>query len=188
MKEINNIITESGKTIDVFDDVFTFAEREDMFQKLSDGMFKVSGTDTSSNQYQVFANYTVQQLEAYGITKFEGFKYLNDRYNLINDPQRLKQIRVNYTNASEKNHAHYDDTRGLTLIYYLNPEWDVKWGGHTIFFNESITGAEFTSLYIPNRAVIFDASIPHMILTPTCMAPMPRFSFVIQTRNPYNYD
>lgn len=187
MKE-TNIVTANGKKIDVFDDIFSFSERDKMFQRMSDAKFMVSGTDTSTNQYQVFSNFRVSDLDDIGVTYFEGFKYLNDRYDLIDNQQNIRQIRVNYTNASEKNHAHYDAFKGLTLIYYLNPKWDVTWGGHTMFFDESIDAVEFTSLYKPNRAVIFDSSIPHMILSPTCMAPIPRFSFVIQTIDSYNYN
>ena len=35
MKE-TNIVTANGKKIDVFDDIFSFSERDKMFQRMSD--------------------------------------------------------------------------------------------------------------------------------------------------------
>jgi SM-20-related protein len=58
--------------------------------------------------------------------------------------------------------AHLDDERPgtFTLLYYPMPEWDSAWQGETVFHD--VTGEiAVTVTPRPNRAVFFDARIPH---------------------------
>jgi len=51
-----------------------------------------------------------------------------------------------------------------TLLYYVNPIWESKWGGSTLFcHNEEI----YTQTFIPNNAILFDSTIHHVGLEPT---------------------
>lgn len=58
--------------------------------------------------------------------------------------------------------THVDDTRPghYTLLYYPMPTWDPAWGGETVFHR---TNGEIALAVLPkpNRAVLFDARIPH---------------------------
>jgi len=58
--------------------------------------------------------------------------------------------------------THVDDTRlgHYTLLYYPMPAWDPAWGGETVFHR---TNGEIALAVLPkpNRAVLFDARIPH---------------------------
>jgi hypothetical protein len=58
--------------------------------------------------------------------------------------------------------THADDTRPghYTLLYYPMPEWQPAWGGETVFHR---TNGEIALAVLPkhNRAVLFDARIPH---------------------------
>lgn len=52
-----------------------------------------------------------------------------------------------------------DHENDITVLFYLNPKWNKKWGGETIIDNKKIE-------YKPNRAVIFDSKILHGGLAP----------------------
>ena len=181
-----NIITTNGKHIDVFDDIFSYTEADNIYYHLSNGFFKVNGTDNRyNNDYQIYSNYSLGELASFGFLDFDGFKYLNDRYGLLSDSRRIIQIRTNFSTSAENNKVHCDSMKGgITFLYYLNPTWDITWGGHTLFLNETLTDVEYTSLYTPNRAIVFDGSIPHLISTPNSNTEKPRLSLAIQLRDP----
>jgi SM-20-related protein len=58
--------------------------------------------------------------------------------------------------------THVDDPRPghYTLLYYPMPAWDPGWGGETVFHKKN---GEIVLSLLPkrNRAVLFDARIPH---------------------------
>ncbi len=58
--------------------------------------------------------------------------------------------------------THVDDTRPrhFTLLYYPMPTWDPAWGGETVF-HRSNGEIALAVLPRPNRAILFDARIPH---------------------------
>ena len=77
---------------------------------------------------------------------------------------RLRVIRT-YANGhtfGQGGQAHRDDERPgtFTLLYYAMPAWDPTWQGETVFHDESGEIGRCV-LPVPNRAVFFDARIPH---------------------------
>ena len=57
--------------------------------------------------------------------------------------------------------AFHKDTRepnGRTFLYYANPQWNVDWGGETIFYENNNPTVNFP---VPNSAVYFDGNIKH---------------------------
>ena len=67
---------------------------------------------------------------------------------------------------------HRDDDREgtFTLLYYPMPEWKLEWQGETVFHDET---GEIDMSVIPrsNRAVFFDARIPHAGRAPSRSCP-----------------
>ena len=62
---------------------------------------------------------------------------------------------------------HTDDDREntYTFLYYLNPHWDISWGGSTVFQKNS---EEFIS-YIPkpNTGILFKSNMLHVGMEPS---------------------
>jgi hypothetical protein len=58
-------------------------------------------------------------------------------------------------------HTDHDSDDAYTFLYYANPEWDLSWGGCTVF--ES--GEQV--LPIPNSGILFPAKIHHLGAEPT---------------------
>ncbi len=175
------IATKSGKLLVVYDDLFTYDQRSKWFEFIVKSFFKVNGADDLTAYYtgglQMYSQYNTQDLENMGFIDSQGFELINQEYKLKN--RKIKQARINLSPASEKNRVH-TDYQGLTLLYYCNLDWQLEWGGHTLFMDDSLSDAEYTCLYKPGRVVLFDGTIPHMILTPTGIAQMHRFSFALQ--------
>jgi hypothetical protein len=175
MKE--KVITVSGgKFINVYDDVFSYQDRFNLLNFFKKSLYRPTSGDTY-NDDQFYSAFSATDLENTGIKSVPGFKEICDKFNFFE--RDLKQIRVNITTPAEKNRIHADGF-GLTFIYYANLEWQVDWGGHTMFLDDSLQEAEFVSVCKPNRVVMFDGSIPHMIMTPSNLCPTLRYAFVIQ--------
>lgn len=168
------------KLIDVYDDLFTHHEKTAFLEFVKNSFFKTSGTDNPSvygNIEQIYSQYTLDDAASMGFLDSPQVVNLYKKYDL--GSHRLHQIRVNLTTNSEKNLIH-TDRKGLTLLYYANVDWKLEWGGHTLFMDDTLENVEFVSLYKPGRVVVFDGTIPHMIMTPSNLCPTNRYSFVMQ--------
>lgn len=88
------------------------------------------------------------------------------------------------------NHAAYGDMlfthtdsqpgqRGLTALWYIAPEWDVEWGGETMFYN-SHQDAEAAVTPKPGRLAIFDGSIVHAGRPPNRICYAPRYTLAFK--------
>ena len=176
----------TGKTLEVYDDIFSFTERNVMIQVIAQSYYKVNGSDggmvnaRSDSVPQIYSSWTEQDLINTGFLNFSGFKTLDQKHNIFS--KKIKQIRVNLSPPSERNYVH-NDQAGLTVVYYPNLEWRIEWGGHTMFLTEPLDDIEYTCVNNPGRVVVFDGTIPHMVLTPTMLAPVHRYSFAIQFSN-----
>ena len=169
----------SNKILDVYDNIFTYAEINRLADFISNSFFKIDGTDRYSIplEMQTYSPYSEEDVLNMGFYNTNAFKHLSEKYQL--QEMTCVRRRVNLTTPSEKNRPHID-ANGLSLLYYANPVWEVAWGGHTLFMNDLLTDAEYTCLCRPNRLIVFDGTIPHMILTPSNLCPTFRTSFILQ--------
>lgn len=83
---------------------------------------------------------------------------LNKIKELVEDKE-LYRMYVNCFASSERPYFHTDGNKGnITFLYYPNLEWCIDDGGETQFLvDENLYGV----LPIPNRLLLFDASIMH---------------------------
>lgn len=173
-------VTKSGKFIDVYDDVFDYNDIFTFYMKMVQSKFLCTGSDGkgfTNRNGQIFAQYDHADLLDIGFLSNDAMKSFYDKYDLYG--RNLKQVRVNLSTPAEYNNIHTDQD-GVTLLYYANTEWNVDWGGHTLFMNENLSDAEMTCLYKTGRVVVFDGSIPHMIMTPSIACPVNRFTLAFQ--------
>ncbi len=174
------IETSSNKIIHVYDDLFSYAERYNFYLFYSNSLFNITGNDSASSSYrkQIFSRYSYVDLEMTGMLETEGFKFISKKYDLPS--KEIHQIRVNCSNAAEDCSFHTDCKDGLTFLYYSNMVWDNEWAGCTLFSSEDLQEVEYCSFFKPGRVIVFNGSIPHMILPPNMYAKENRLSFVIQ--------
>lgn len=78
--------------------------------------------------------------------------------------------------------AHTDclpDQHDLTALWYLCEEWDLEWGGETVFYDarDEIACAIRPR---PGRLVVFDGAIKHAGRAPHRICYAPRYTFAIK--------
>lgn len=92
------------------------------------------------------------------------------------------------------NHAAYGDMlfthtdaqpgrKGLTALWYIAPEWNVEWGGETLFYNSQMD-AEAAVTPKPGRLVIFDGAITHVGRPPNRICYAPRYTLAFKLEPP----
>ncbi len=175
------ITTKSGKSIFVYDNLFTYNERIRFYQFMRSSSFRIHNSD-GINAYlrnQFYSQYSVQDVDNLGIKDTEGYKRLDTIHKF--SQRDLIQSRVNCTTPHEQCGYHIDYSKGSsTFLYYGNLKWDLTWSGQTIFGSEDLNEIEYASFFIPGRVIVFDGSIPHMIVPPNMYAEEVRLSFSIQ--------
>lgn len=71
------------------------------------------------------------------------------------------------------------DQRDLTALWYLCEEWDIEWGGETVFFDQHDEIAAAVRPR-PGRLVVFDGAIKHAGRPPNRICYAPRYTFAIK--------
>lgn len=67
----------------------------------------------------------------------------------------------------------------LTALWYICEQWDVEWGGETVFFDASDDIAASVRP-APGRLVIFDGRIKHVGRPPNRICYYPRYTFALK--------
>lgn len=81
---------------------------------------------------------------------------------------KLKRVYANGQTTGLCGSFHVDafEDNCYTFLYYVNPIWDVVYGGETIFFNQ-MTKQTHIELFSPNKGVFFKSNILHAGMEPT---------------------
>lgn len=78
--------------------------------------------------------------------------------------------------------THTDSLPGqddLTALWFIAPEWNVEWGGETLFFNSDMD-AEVAVSPRPGRLIVFDGRIPHVGRPPNRICYAPRYTLAFK--------
>lgn len=92
----------------------------------------------------------------------------------------------NHASFGEMLFTHTDCVPGgteLTCLWYITPEWNVEWGGETMFFNSQMD-AEVAVSPKPGRLVVFDGNITHAGRPPNRICYAPRYTLALKLRRP----
>src|ERR1043165_4831720 len=89
---------------------------------------------------------------------------------------------TNYAAFGDMLFTHLDcgpDAREVTALWYICPEWEIEWGGETLFYDDSGV-ARFVVSMRPGRLVLFDGAIRHVGRPPNRIFFGPRYTFAIK--------
>lgn len=81
--------------------------------------------------------------------------------------------------------AHRDCAPGktdITALYYVCVEWNIDWGGETVFFDDA-GDAVFAVTPRPRRMVVFDGAIRHVGRPPNRICFEPRYTLAMKFRD-----
>lgn len=166
------------KEVHIFDEVFDFATRDKIYQYVTNSLYKVGEFDGSLLENRktstLISTYNLGDVEALGLNK------LPPEISKILDGYIPHRAYVNLCRPDDSFHIHTDhSTKMWTLLYYVNLDWHIEWGGDTVLLKEDMT-IDYVSQYTPGRVLLFDGTIPHLIRPSTRLAPENRFTLAIK--------
>jgi SM-20-related protein len=94
-------------------------------------------------------------------------------------PLRLWRIHSNLHLYGDMQFPHFDRVDGVTVLYYANSEWNEKWMGETIFYDDS-RDPVYAVAPKPGRVVIFHGGILHRAGVPSRECYQARISIALK--------
>lgn len=95
---------------------------------------------------------------------------------------RLYRAYTNYASFGDMLYTHTDCAPGageLTALWFIADQWDVEWGGETLFFDQH-EDAQFVVSPKPGRLVVFDSEILHAGRPPSRICFAPRYTYAMK--------
>lgn len=112
--------------------------------------------------------------------------FVNKMWSKVNDQLKhqgynleRKKTLLNRYDFGDSSWAH-TDTHDYTIILYLNPFWNVNWGGETLFFAESKDKILYAVYPKGGTFVLFSGKILHKPNSPSREAIIPRIGLTFQ--------
>jgi hypothetical protein len=88
----------------------------------------------------------------------------------------------NYASYGDMLFTHTDclpESEELTALWYICTEWELEWGGETLFYNDD-GDADFVASPRPGRLVVFHGAIRHAGRPPSKICVAPRYTFAMK--------
>lgn len=175
---MTELFVDRNKRIAIYDDLFSFREREEFFGFVENSYFKIGWADGTiperlANRF-LHSVFSVDDLNRMGILN----KIINSDANKELVGYFCQQAVVNLSTAADTNYIHTHPNQKI-LLYYANLEWQEGWHGETLFFDEASKNIVFGNPYTPGRLIAFDGSIPHTIRPQSHIATQYRFTLAL---------
>lgn len=176
------ISVDENRDIIVIDDAFIFSEISGIYNQAIN--YKYSIYNSSESEVQDLVNKRLGCPLEIGdplIQMCFGDSQRRSMFEEYVSPQKyfLWRSYINLGIHSDNHKIHVDDFSigdGKTVLVYLNRNWDLDWGGETVFYGDDRKEIKYVSQYIPGRIIVFDASIPHSAKPQHFNAPPYRFT------------
>lgn len=173
-------LTIENKPLWVFDNLCTVDEATSVFQGLEVSAFKrneVARPDTQAYRHWA-VNLSEQQIQ--GLPVYQ--RALQAVKALTGDEYRAYRGYVNYASFGDMLFTHTDclpEANEFTVLAYISPQWDVEWGGETLFYNND-DDCLFACTPKPGRVTIFHGAIKHVGRPPNRICLTPRFTLAFK--------
>lgn len=102
------------------------------------------------------------------------------------DNYRIMRVYCNQVAYGDMLFTHTDvaaGKRGLTALWYVAPEWNVEWGGETMFYDEHRDAVACVTPR-PGRLALFDGTILHAGRPPNRICYAPRYTLAFKLEPP----
>tara|TARA_B100002049_G_C15888662_1_gene294779 strand:+ start:67 stop:627 length:561 start_codon:yes stop_codon:yes gene_type:complete len=168
------------KPLWVFDDLCTQHEATSIFHGLEASAFKrneIARPDTKDYRHWA-VNLSGQQVQSLPVYQ----RSISAVKSLLNDTYRAYRGYVNYASFGDMLFTHTDcmpDANELTVLAYISPEWNIEWGGETMFYDNN-DDCRFACTPKPGRVTIFHGAIKHVGRPPNRICYVPRFTLAFK--------
>ena len=170
------------KDILIFKNVFSTVLHDQIYDAALKSLYTIGWADTAEPEKRtqpcLGSYWSSENLDKLNL--FNEFKkHINKTpYKKYATKENLNFVVMNLTKPCDPNFIHTHPNQ-FGCVYYVNPTWEKNWAGETLFFDNKKDNVIETSLYEPNKLVIFDGSIPHTIRAQNIIGPSYRFTLTL---------
>lgn len=175
--------TSDGRNIHVFDNVLDYKAQYYFYRYIKNLSYKCNNVDVATNNNSGFFKFRsdIAPEQETNMKFFDSIQ--SNRCLSLIENYKIHSMYVNLGIPTDSHQLHTDIAGSLTsldecltLLYYVNCDWDINWGGETLFYNNDLSNIEYTSLFKPGRIIIFDGAIPHSARPQTFSSNQYRFT------------
>jgi hypothetical protein len=178
---MKRIDVDTNRNIEIYDDIFTASELFQFYEFAQQSAYRLVRNSTSLVEDKGLSTFkcdlTLTEMLKLGIYTSKNFRPF---LKIVKDKNvRMQRSYINLCSSDDLFPYHTDsyDNNGLTMLYYMNTQWDPIWEGETHFANDSMTDLICSSAFIPGRLAVFTPTIPHKSSQPSSLARQFRFTF-----------
>lgn len=163
----------------IYDNVFESHYTQKFYDFVNNSYFKIGTSDSACKDYEERKNFgstfSKSDLKEMGLLDALP-KKIKSKFNM--SYKTVTRTLVNAITSYGLYHPHDDSGNHdiWSFLYYANMRWDLEWGADTLFLNDDRKSVRQHVQPLPNRVVVFDATIPHLIRPSTMHAPTFRYS------------
>lgn len=169
----------TGENVYIYDDVFEAHECDHYNHFAQNSLFRCGFNSSTIHENMTFASlsspYSDEDVDRFGMFNSKNFRKVDSHFNgLKRQASWLTLIRM-----MPEVYFHCDATEphAMTMIYYVNMEWNKNYGGETIICN-SMGEPELAIAAKPNRLAIYNSNLMHKPSGLSPKSPPNRFTFV----------
>jgi len=78
-------------------------------------------------------------------------------------------------------HTDSSSRRSFTTVYYSHESWNANWGGETVLLNQDAMDVVAAIYPKPNRAAMFQGTIPHVARGVSRICPVARITLMFKS-------
>ena len=169
--------------IEVFDNIVPFADRNNIYSMVINSNFNITGWSDRddlelANQHALHSRWSIEDFERCKLSPYID-QVLKQSKNYSNYTlQDFSHCSVNAVKPNDLHFIHSHLKGTISVLYYVNLDWQLNWGGETIFYKQDMKEIQYTSPYVPGRIIMFDEE-PHTLKPQSINAPAWRFTVAL---------
>ena len=171
--------------IEIFDDIIPLSVRTAIYTFTANSNYRIVGWHDRSDlelrhKVNLHSNWSLENLQDSKIIPYVE-KVLQQSSFKDYTLKDFDQCVINLVKPGDFYYIHTHVIGTISILYYVNLQWEQNWAGETLFYKENMKEIEFASPYIPGRFTLFDKE-PHTIRPQSIIGPAFRFTLGIFLR------
>ncbi|MEO3866923.1 2OG-Fe(II) oxygenase [Rheinheimera fenheensis] len=169
-----------GKPLWVFDDLCPLNETNDLYKSILNGAFKkdeIARPDTQEYRHWAL---NLNSMLYKSLPLYQ--RCVDVIASLTSKRYHAYRGYINHASFGDMLFTHTDckpESDELTILMYLCDEWNIEWGGETLFYNNE-DDCVFACTPKPGRVVIFHGAIKHVGRPPNRICYKPRYTLAFK--------
>jgi hypothetical protein len=152
----------TGQTIHIYDGLFDACECEHYNKFAQDSLYRCGFNSSSLFEHMTFSSltsmYNDNDVQRFGLFNSKNYDKVSHHFQGM----KREASWMTLVKLMPELYYHCDDNEPdtMTLLYYVNLDWNINYGGETIICNSS-GDPEIAIATRPNRLIVYNSNLMH---------------------------